>query len=121
MEVVDFAALARSSQEQRPVWSRYSADLNLNLVVLERNGSVEQHRNEEVDVLLIAFDGNGVVCIDGDVHPLQAGQGIVIPKGTVRSISCASDRFGYLLCHRRRAGLWPAPPTSATGPPEPAR
>jgi hypothetical protein len=32
-----------------------------------------------------------------------------VPKGSRRGIRAASDRFAYLTCHGRRAGLWPTP------------
>ena len=37
----------------------------------------------------------------------QPGGVIAIPTGARRAIGRAGERFGYLTCHRRRAGLWP--------------
>lgn len=119
MELIDFGALAVTSQERRPVWSGQSADLNLNLVVLQSGTTVEEHRNEAVDLLLIAFAGKGRITVDDGSILIRAGQGLIIPKGAKRSIVCDSDRFAYLLCHRRRGGLWPSGPDApAQRPPE---
>jgi mannose-6-phosphate isomerase-like protein (cupin superfamily) len=106
--VIDLAALAKDAGEGRPVWSGASEDLNLNLVVLQGDSRVEEHVNNEVDVLLVGVEGSGSVHIDDASYSVVAGQMLVIPKSTRRSIACSGARFAYLLCHRRRAGLWPA-------------
>jgi quercetin dioxygenase-like cupin family protein len=68
---------------------------------------VDEHLNDELDVLLVGIAGAGVVTIDGQPHPLAAGQAVMVPKGARRSIRAYAERFAYLTCHRRRAGLWP--------------
>jgi quercetin dioxygenase-like cupin family protein len=107
--VVDLADVASTAGVPGVAWSRQSDDLNVNLVVFGRDGGVEAHVNTEVDVLIVALAGEGILEVDGTFRPLRAGQAVVVPKGSRRSIRGASDRFAYLTCHRRRAGLWPAP------------
>jgi quercetin dioxygenase-like cupin family protein len=107
--VADLAALAQGD-ERRIAWEHATEDLNLNLVVLGAGGTIAEHPNAEVDVLLVGVDGEGIVAVDGEPNAVRAGRAIVIPKGTRRSIQSVGERFSYLTCHRRREGLWPAPP-----------
>jgi mannose-6-phosphate isomerase-like protein (cupin superfamily) len=109
IEVVDFGALVESGEVGRPVWAGRCDDLNLNFVVLERDERIDDHANSEVDVLMVALSGAGVVTVEGREYELGAGSGMVVLKGMRRSVRAASARFGYLTCHRRRGGLWPAP------------
>jgi mannose-6-phosphate isomerase-like protein (cupin superfamily) len=104
--VIDFAGLSRR-QEGRPVWSDVTEDLNLNLVVLRAGDTVETHTNREVDVLLVVVEGEGEVTVGPSKVRVRAGQGLVVPKGVSRSIVGVTDHFGYITCHKRRAGLWP--------------
>ena len=105
--IVDLAGLARSEPAHGPAWTHQSEDLNTNLLVFAAGEGVAEHANAEVDVLLVGIAGEGVVAVDGARHGLRAGQALVIPKGARRSTEAVSDRFAYLTCHRRRAGLWP--------------
>lgn len=107
MQVIDLVRLARNSEERKPAWGLQTEDLNVNLVVLDADGGVALHTNTEVDVLLVGIDGQGCVEIDGESRDIDAGKALVVPKGSSRSIRCTADRFAYLSCHRRRAGLWP--------------
>ena len=86
-----------------------SADLNVNLLVLDAAATIAEHVNSEVDVFIVAIAGQGEITVDGQPCPLIAGQALVIAKGARRSIRPVSDRFAYLTCHRTRAGLWPKP------------
>lgn len=107
--VVDLAALARAGAAPGAAWSIQSDDLNVNLVVFPNGEGVEGHVNREVDVLIVAIAGDGILEVDGVHRPLRAGQAVIVPKGARRAIRSASDPFAYLTCHRRRAGLWPVP------------
>ena len=106
--IVDLAALARDSMARQPAWAMQSTDLNANLLVFDGDDGVVEHVNTEVDVLVVAVTGTGVVTIAGTDHALGAGQAVLIPLGVSRAIHAAGSRFAYLTCHRRRAGLWPA-------------
>jgi mannose-6-phosphate isomerase-like protein (cupin superfamily) len=105
---VDLAAVARSVNRRGPAWTLRSADLDANLLVFGAGEGVAEHVTEGVDVLLVGVVGEGVVTIDGKPRPLRAGAAILVPKGARRGIRAVGDRFAYLTCHRRRAGLWPA-------------
>ena len=104
---VDLAAIAGSAGGRGPAWTQRSDDLDMNLLVFGLGEGVDEHLNAELDVLVVGIAGAGVVTIDGTPHPLAAGQAVLVPKGARRSIRSYADRFAYLSCHRRRAGLWP--------------
>lgn len=106
--VADLIALPQDGHG-RPAWKHETGDLNLNLIVLDAGSAMSEHRNAEVDVLLIGVTGEGVVVVEGQEHELAPSRVVVIPKGTTRSIRCDSGRCAYPSCHRRRAGLWPLP------------
>jgi quercetin dioxygenase-like cupin family protein len=107
--VVDLAALVRAASASGAVWTHQSEDLNANLLVFTSGEGVAEHVNTEVDVLVIGIAGEGVVAVEGMPRPLRAGYALVIPKGARRGIQSVREPFAYLTCHRRRAGLWPAP------------
>ncbi len=106
--IVDLLALVRGSAERGPLWTRQTADLNVNLVALDAGQQLAESVNSEVDVLLVGVAGQVIVTVDDERHPLAPGQALVIPKGARRGIQAGDERFAYLTCHRRRAGLWPA-------------
>lgn len=110
VEVVSLAELALAASQDGPAWSQATDDLNVNLVVLRAGHSIAEHINSEVDVLLVGIEGGGRVTIDGHASELSAGQLVIVPKGSARSISPHGARFAYLTCHKRRAGLWPSTP-----------
>jgi quercetin dioxygenase-like cupin family protein len=90
-----------------PVWTRSSADLNVNLISFDQGLGVPAHVNDEVDVLLIIVAGEGVLEIDRAAYLISAGQVCLIPKGVERAIRSGGGPFAYLSCHRRRGGLMP--------------
>jgi quercetin dioxygenase-like cupin family protein len=103
--VVDLSAVAASVAAHGPAWTRRSDDLDVNLLVFGAGDGVAEHRNDEVDVLLVGIMGKGTVTIDGQSHQLEVGQVILIPKGARRGTRAVGERFSYLTCHRRRPGL----------------
>ena len=107
--VVDLAAVAHAAACQGVAWSSQSDDLSANLLVFARGDGIQPHVNEEVDVLIVAIAGEGIISIGDTRRPFRAGQAILIPKGVQRGLTSASDPFAYLTCHRRRAGLRPVP------------
>ncbi len=90
------------------ILSRETEDLDLNLVRFANGAGVAAHVNREVDVLLVAVSGAGIVSVGDERIPLEPGKALLIPKNTVRSIeSPAAGELVYLSIHRRRAGLLP--------------
>ena len=90
-----------------PLWTRTSADLNVNILSFPAGAGVPSHVNDEVDVLIVALAGEGELTIAGVPRRLGAGGVCLIPKGSARSIRAVDGRFVYVSCHRRRAGLMP--------------
>jgi quercetin dioxygenase-like cupin family protein len=105
--VANLSAIAQATTHRGPVWTSESEDLNVNLLVFRGGEGVPEHVNAAVDVLMIGSAGNGVVNIDGTPHALPPGHCVIVPKGARRSTKVMGDRFSYLTCHRRRAGLMP--------------
>ena len=105
--MVDAAALVRQARASGPLWGRQSDDLNVTLLRFAAGEAVAEHRNDEVDVLLVGVDGRAVVEVDGQAQTLGPGTALLIPKGARRAIRGDGAAYTYLSCHRRRAGLWP--------------
>lgn len=110
---LDLAALIAGAGHDGPIWSHTSDQFNLNLLLFRRDDGVPAHRNSEVDVLIVVVAGAGTISIDGRQHAVAEGSIVLIPRGSERSITAASDRFAYLSCHQRRAGLQPTLPAAA--------
>jgi len=92
------------------ILGRESQDLDLNLVRFANGAGVGAHVNREVDVVVIALAGSGVVRIGSQELHLAVGQAVVIPKNVERAIrSDDHGEFAYLTVHRRRARLMPGP------------
>lgn len=84
-----------------------SADLNVNMLRFTGESGIEAHVNREVDVLIVALAGEGLLTVDGSPTLLVAGDAVIVPKGTERAIRSNGDRFAYLTCHGQRRGLMP--------------
>jgi quercetin dioxygenase-like cupin family protein len=82
-----------------------SRDLNANLVHFGTGQGVEEHVNDEVEVIIVGVSGSGIVTVDLKEHALSAGVLVFIPKGAERSIVSTSEEFAYLTVHRRRRPL----------------
>lgn len=87
-----------------------SDDLNANLVHLDPGHEVGAHVNDSVDVLLVVFEGQGEVVVDGDRHALGPTAVAHVPCGARRSIHAGASGLTYLTVHRRRGGLAIGPP-----------
>jgi quercetin dioxygenase-like cupin family protein len=82
-----------------------SSELNANLVRFGAGQGVEEHVNDEVEVIDLGVSGSGIVAVDGEEHALSAGILVFIPKGARRSTVSTSEDFAYLTIHRRRGPL----------------
>jgi quercetin dioxygenase-like cupin family protein len=95
--IVDlYESLAAAGEHAGAIWTlEQSAELNANLVRFSAGGGVDEHINDEVDV----------VEVDGHKHSLRAGKVALVPKGARRSTMSESRDFAYLTVHRRRGPL----------------
>lgn len=80
-------------------------DLNANLVRLDPGRSIDEHGNDEVDVLLVVLAGTGHLLVGTQTVALAAHVLTLVPKGERRSIHAGADGLSYLTVHRRRGGL----------------
>ncbi|RYG26698.1 cupin domain-containing protein [bacterium] len=102
---VDLYSLAIDAASPGPQWGLETDDLNATLLVWPAGEGVAEHVNDEVDVLIVGVEGEGAVTVDGRRVPLGAGQTILVPKGSLRSVTATTPRFGHLNVHRRRRKL----------------
>jgi quercetin dioxygenase-like cupin family protein len=105
-DVADLDALDLTGSDGA-VWSLpHGGDLDANLVKLGAGRSVGDHRNDEVDVLLVGVGGTGVVVVDGAEHPLRPHRLVLVRKGARRHIAASpDDDLVYLSVHRARGAL----------------
>jgi quercetin dioxygenase-like cupin family protein len=106
--MIDIAASLRQAGNDGPIWSANSEQLNVNLLRLPAGDGVAEHVNNEVDVVLVVFEGSGELTADGVAYPLRPGHVLVVPRGASRAMRCTAGPLVYLTCHRRRAGLMPS-------------
>jgi mannose-6-phosphate isomerase-like protein (cupin superfamily) len=108
-ELLDLAATIAAGGSGA-ILARETEDLDLNLVRFADGAGVGAHVNREVDVILVALAGSGIVRSDENEVPVVAGNALLIPKNTERAIRSQGDgEFAYLSVHRRRARLRPGP------------
>ena len=105
--IIDIAAALRQAGGDGPIWSVNSEQLNVNLLRLQAGDTIAAHANAEVDVVLVIFEGQGELTVDGASYRLHAGRAVVVPRGATRAMRCTAGPLVYLTCHRRRAGLMP--------------
>jgi quercetin dioxygenase-like cupin family protein len=101
------------------VWSVAPDGLNANLVVLGPGQAIAEHRNDELDVLVVVVAGTATVTVDGVAHELSAATALLVPRGARRSVAPSAAGVRYLTVHRRRRGLDVTRPAAA-GPAHPA-
>jgi mannose-6-phosphate isomerase-like protein (cupin superfamily) len=66
---------------------------------------VEEHGNDEVDVVLVGVSDTGTVVVNGEEFALEPGKLVFVPKGCLRAIRSASGELAYLTVHRRRGPM----------------
>lgn len=98
--------LAAAAEHAGVIWTlEQGGDLNVNLVRFPVGGGVDEHINEEVDILVIGVSGSGVIEVDGQEHRLRMGTIAFVPKGTRHWTRSGTGDFAYLTVHRRRGPL----------------
>jgi quercetin dioxygenase-like cupin family protein len=88
------------------VWSLpHGGDLDANLVRLAPGAAIGEHRNQQLDVLVVVREGSGVLEMDGERHALRPGVIALVPRGAARAVRAGEVGIGYLSIHRRRDPL----------------
>ena len=91
---------------QGAVWSLpHGGDLDANLVRLDPGGTIGEHVNDDVDVLMFVQSGTGLLTVDGQTHALRSDVLALIPRGTRRRITAGPNGMFHLSIHRRRGPL----------------
>jgi hemerythrin-like domain-containing protein len=99
-----------------PSWSIDTDDLNATLLVWDSGEGSPEHVNAELDVLILVLAGSATVTINGDPYATQAGDAIVLTKGSSRRIVAGPHGVRYVSVHRRRAPLQIAAVASGATP-----
>jgi quercetin dioxygenase-like cupin family protein len=97
------------TQETGPIFGAECEDLDFTLLQWSSGDGVQEHLNDELDVLMIVLAGQGEVTVDGVCYALESGRALLIPKNTRRRVLSSSDGFRYLNVHKRRKRLMPGP------------
>lgn len=97
--------LARIAGAGGVVWSVSPEGFHANLVVLEPVGSIAAHRNDALDVLLVVVGGAGRATVDDAVVELTPACALLVPRGSVRSITASAIGLRYLTVHGQRGPL----------------
>jgi quercetin dioxygenase-like cupin family protein len=105
-QVVDLTLTALG---EGPLWGMESAELNATLLAWPAGKGVAEHRNDELDVLVVVLAGSGALRLDGVDHDLSGGTLVLLPRGSVRSITAGPRGVRYVAIHRRRGPLLPRP------------
>lgn len=105
--MVDVAEVLRHARFDGPIWSLNCEQLNVNVIRLSTGEGIPTHVNGELDVLLVVFEGEGELTVDGATDALGPGVVVVVPRGAQRAIHCLHGPLVYLTAHRQRGGLLP--------------
>ena len=85
------------------IWSLpHGGDLDANVVRVEAGGAIDEHVNDEVDVLLLVWSGSGDITVGAESIDLEPGVVVGIARGRSRAIYAGATDLVYLSVHRRR-------------------
>jgi quercetin dioxygenase-like cupin family protein len=88
------------------VWSLpHGGDLDANLVRLAPGAAIGSHVNNDVDVLIVVREGDGLLTVDGVEHELAASTVALVQQGAARAIAAGPDGVAYLSIHKRRSPM----------------
>jgi mannose-6-phosphate isomerase-like protein (cupin superfamily) len=105
--IIDFTQIRLEKGIYGPVFAVESDDLDCNLIYWDEGEGVPAHPNDDLDVVGIVLQGEGILHIDGVDYKLRAGQFFFIPKRAVRALRSAGSDLIYLTVHQRREPLMP--------------
>ena len=88
-----------------PLWGEATDDLNITLLSWPPGQGPAEHVNAELDVALVIVSGSGTIVLDGEPAHVQAGQAVIVPKGSTRELAAGRQGIRYVSVHRRRGGL----------------
>lgn len=92
------------------MWSLpHGGDLDANLVRPDPGGTIGEHVNDDVDVLMFVQSGTGHLIVDGHTHSLRSDVLVLIPCGARRQVTAGPTGMFHLSVHRRRGPLTISP------------
>ncbi len=104
---MDVADALRHARYDGAIWSLNCDQLNTNLMRLSVGAGIPAHVNDDLDVLLVVFEGSGELQVGDAGSALEPGVAVVVPRGSRRVIRCLRGPLVYLTAHRQRGGLLP--------------
>lgn len=88
------------------VWSLpHGGDLDANVVRVAAGDSIDEHVNDDVDVLVVVWTGAGDLTAGDQSITLEPGVVVSIPRGRARAVYAGSSDLVYLSVHRRRSPM----------------
>jgi quercetin dioxygenase-like cupin family protein len=88
-----------------PIWGTESEELNATILEWATGEGPPEHVNDSRDVAFVVLAGSGELLLDGEPHPLAAGEVIVVAKGVRRRLTAGPAGIRYATVHRRRERL----------------
>ena len=98
------------------VWSVSPPGFHTNLVALAPERTIEVHRNDAVDVLVVVLAGSANVTVDDRPNEVAATSALLVPRGTTRGVAAGPDGVRYLTIHAERPPLGITTPTHRSTP-----
>jgi quercetin dioxygenase-like cupin family protein len=103
--IADLGSVAPTNG-QGAVWSLpHGGDLDANLVRLDPGGTIDEHVNDDVDVLMFVQSGSGCLTVDTQTYALRSDVLVLIPRGARRRLTAGPNGMFHLSIHRRRGPL----------------
>ncbi len=88
------------------IWSLpHGGDLDANIVRVAAGEAIDEHVNDEVDVLVMVWSGVGDLTAGDESIAIEPGVVLSIPQGLSRAIYAGSRDLVYLSVHRRRGPM----------------
>lgn len=79
--------------------------LDANLVHLPAGRQIGEHREPDLDVVLVVVAGDGTFGTADGPQQVVAGNLVWLPHGSTRNLTAGADGLTYLTVHKRRPGL----------------
>lgn len=88
------------------VWSLpHGGDLDANVVRVAAGEAIDEHVNDEVDVLMIVWSGAGDLTVGDESVTLEPGVVVSIARGRRRAVYAGGSDLVYVSAHRRRGPM----------------
>ena len=100
---VDAATIA--STATGAVWGHAGEQLNVTVLSWPAGHVVDEHVNDEREVVLVGISGSGALAVEDVEHDLRAGIVLVVPRGARRTIRAGAVGIAYVSSHRARGLL----------------